>query len=334
MTNVVIDYSALKFNTEGIPVSKIIPDTVIVTEDIVAQIMGVIFVIGILCCIALSIYFFYHRKEKIIKKTSPLFGQLMLLGIIFVFISQIIWAFQPSRLSCILKVWFAAVGFGLIMGNLLAKTYRIFKVFNNIQVTSLVIRDLDLLKFSGAIVGIEVLLLVIYTFFLGTVDAYLTSSTTVTLYEYFSCQVPDDQTQNIMLGIFIGVNTFLVLMGAVIAYLTRNVDSAFNESQQIATTMYVYFACGVIFIPIYFFIGDGRDSVSAKFLLRSVGVAIAMYATLIILFFPKVKTLVKYKKELTKTSTSNSREGGGGSSGRITEITGSGSVEFLSQQEY
>jgi hypothetical protein len=59
-----------------------------------------------------------------VKKTSPVFGQLILIGVDLVLISQIFWEVAQSTPICILKVWFVSIGFGLIMG------YRYLKLNN------------------------------------------------------------------------------------------------------------------------------------------------------------------------------------------------------------
>lgn len=73
-------------------------------------------VLGLAVCLCFHIYFWINRKEKVVKKTSPIFGQLILIGIDMVFISQILWEVGQSIPICILKLWFLCLGFGLIMG--------------------------------------------------------------------------------------------------------------------------------------------------------------------------------------------------------------------------
>ena len=254
------------------------------------------------------IYFFIKRKEKVVKKTSPVFVQLMLFGIIMVNVSLIIWSFESTQLFCITKVWIGAIGFALIMGNLLAKTYRIFKIFTNVRVSSVAITDADLLKFSGGIILFEVLLLSIYTFAKGLPDAVLKDSTTQTLYRFISCEVSDSSFQTIMTIAILVINALFVLFGVVIAYLTRNVDSSFNESKYIALTMYVYLLSGLIFLAIYFTSGDGSGSVFRQYLARSLGGVIAMIFTIASLFGPKLAAVIKEQQSSSKkTSSEGSR---------------------------
>jgi hypothetical protein len=99
----------------GAPISKVVPQQITLSEAVGAVFTAFVFV-GLVICIVFHIYFFHYRKEKVVRKTSPIFNQLILIGIDMVFISQIFWVVGQSTVMCILKVWFICVGFGLIMG--------------------------------------------------------------------------------------------------------------------------------------------------------------------------------------------------------------------------
>lgn len=249
----------------------------------------------IVICVASMVYFYINREEKVIKKSSPVFCQLILFGIIMVNASLIIWTIPQTQFTCILKIWILCVGFALIMGNLLAKTYRIFKIFTNVKVSTSAITDLDLLKFSGAVIFLEVILLIIYTFGSGTLpDAVVVNSTTNSLYSYISCQIEDNEGfQTAMTIIIIAFNEILVILGAIIAYLTRNVDSAFNESAYIGATMYCYIFLSVIFLALYYTNGDSAGSASRRYVERSFAILAAMAFTFAMLFGPKFLTIAK-----------------------------------------
>lgn len=102
----------------GAPISKIVPQQITMSEPVGAIFTAFVFV-GLVACVIFHIYFFYYRKEKVVRKTSPIFNQLILIGIDMVFISQIFWVVGQTTVMCILKVWFICVGFGLIMGYLI-----------------------------------------------------------------------------------------------------------------------------------------------------------------------------------------------------------------------
>ena len=285
-------------------------------------IVSILALLLIVICISSMIYFYVNRNEKIIKKSSPVFCQLILFGIIMVNSSLIIWTLTQTQVTCIVKLWVLCLGFALIMGNLLAKTYRIFKIFTNIKVSTAAITDIDLLKFSGVVIFFEAALLAIYTFGSGTLpEAIVINSSTNSLYAFVSCQVPNNETfQTTMTIVIIAFNIILVLLGAVIAYLTRNVDSAFNESTWIGATMYAYIFLSVIFLSLYYTNGDGSGSAGAQYAERSFAILLGMLLTLGFLFGPKFMTIARIY-----FSTTNGTNSGGISgvidSSRITDVS-------------
>ena len=257
---------------------------------------------------AFSIYFYVNRREKVVKKTSPFFSQLMLLGIILCITSQIFWDVSQETWTCILKIWCLAIGFGLIMGNLLAKTYRIFKIFNNARVTSLVIRDTDLLQFTGAVILLEIILLCLYTFTSGLPKPIAIQSTSDSLLKIVKCEVPSGFVQLAGIIVLLGVNFLLVLGAVVIAYLTRNVDSAFNESRYIAYTVYIYLLVTIILLPLYYTAGDSSSSNSRMFIIRTIAVLVPMYFTLGALFLPKIYLVNKSKRAERKLAEQEAKK--------------------------
>lgn len=258
--------------------------------------MLIFIVLGLILVILCSIYFFANRREKVIKKTSPIFSQLILLGILLCITSQIFWDVHQTEFTCFTKVWLLALGFGLIMGNLLAKTYRIFKIFNNARVTSLVIRDIDLLKFTLVVLLVEVLFLCIYCFPAGLPRPDIIQSQSDTLLKVYQCRVPSVAMQYFGTISLFAVNFILVICAVVVAFLTRNVDSAFNESLYIAYVVYIYLVVAAVLLPLYYTAGDSPSSQSRQFVIRNIGILIPMLFTLFALFGPKIYLVHKAKK--------------------------------------
>lgn len=293
--NVTIDPTALIWKGGVQPVSMIVPQDITFADPLgwTALIFIIIAIILVLLC---SLYFFVNRREKAIKKTSPIFSQLILLGILLCISSQIFWDTHQTEFTCFTKVWLLAIGFGLIMGNLLAKTYRIFKIFNNARVTSLVIRDIDLLKFTLAVLLMEILLLSIYCFPVGLPRPEIIQSQSDSLLKVFQCRVPSTFMQFFGTISLFTANFILVICAVFVAFLTRNVDSAFNESLYIAYIVYSYFVVAVVLMPLYYTAGDSPSSQSRQFVIRNIGILIPMFFTLFALFGPKIYFVHKAKK--------------------------------------
>lgn len=295
-TNVTYDNSLLIWKNGEKPVSMIVPQQVNIDSPI-----GIVFlvltIIALIISICFSFLFWHYKDEKVVKKTSPFFSQLILIGVDLCLISQIFWGVSQSSFTCFIKIWLLAIGFGLIMGNLLAKTYRIFKIFTNVQITNLILKDTDLLKFSVVILSIEVALLCVYCFVSGTPRPVNIQSTSDSLLLIIQCAVPSSFVQLFGQISILTFNGLLILCGVVIAYVSRNVESSFNESKYIAITVYIYLLVIIILLPLYYTAGDSGSSVNRQYILRNISVLAAMYFTLVALFVPKIMNIYRTKKE-------------------------------------
>ena len=161
---------------------------------------------------------------------------------------------------------------------------------------SLVITDNDLLKFSGSVFALEFVLLCIYSFAVGVQRKLVMESTTDELYSYVCCSNGSPQFESIMGLLILGYNSVLVLCGCLVAFLTRRVDSAYNESRHIAFSMYDMLVCIVILVPIYYTTGDGVGSATRKYLLRSLAMLFANTFTMLAMFAPKLWALREYNR--------------------------------------
>lgn len=295
--NLTFNMSMLHFKTyPDIPISSSKSDDT--TYDSAIGITVIILAsINVLLCIYSMIVFHINRKNGVIKKSSPFFCQLMLLGLILVDLGLILWSFKPSTTTCIVKAWLTIIGIGLIIANLFAKTYRIFKIFTNIRVKTKAITDAYLLKFSLSVVAIEILLLCIYTFPDGLPSPVIELNQSDPTHGHLECITDDLYYNNTMIGVMIGFNCFIVLLIAIVAFMSRNVASSYNESKYIGIILYFYVVLVLITLPIYYTVANAKNVASIQFGVRSFAFLIGVYFTWLLLFGQKHHRIHSIKKE-------------------------------------
>ena len=142
------------------------------------------------------------------------------------------------------------------------------------------------------------------------------------LLQFIVCQSPSSSIQLGLLIALFAYNFILVVMGVIVAYKTRNVDSAFNESRYIGFTMYIYLLTAIILIPLYYTAGDSSSSLSRQFILRTIGFVLSMYFTLFALFVPKI---IAVERDIKARKQARKREGSETTAThRVTEISTTG----------
>lgn len=283
-----LNESALSFRSNQQTTSRLDPGDQLQTA--IGAIVVAIAICIILCSLVFIVFFYRHRHDRNIKRSSPLFNQLILVGIIFICAGLIVWTPLQSQATCIVKIWLSAVGFCLIVCSILVKTYRINKIFHA-KVRYVSLSDFELIKFGAPLLLIEITLLLVYTLADGLPQATLVVGRAPQIFSYTICTTANATFQDILTAAIISYNFLLVIITAVLAYQARHVIKEYNESAFIAYLVYIYTILAVITLAIYFDAGMSPSAPNIQYYSRSVGAIIALLATIVFLFLPKMPAL-------------------------------------------
>jgi len=81
---------------------------------------------------------------------------LELAGFILLYISTILGLDIPGQGVCVARPLTLNIGFMLVVSNIVAKNFRVYRIFHNIYVTKRVIPDSHLLKMVGTIMFVNI----------------------------------------------------------------------------------------------------------------------------------------------------------------------------------
>jgi hypothetical protein len=81
--------------------------------------------------IGLVVYMYLNRTFRVIQASSPTFLAIVALGSIISYGGTFVSIWEPTVLYCSLYPWFKYIGFALVFGALLIKTYRIQVIFTS-----------------------------------------------------------------------------------------------------------------------------------------------------------------------------------------------------------
>ncbi|KAI9092833.1 periplasmic binding protein-like I [Phlyctochytrium arcticum] len=297
-------------NTEP-PVSVLIPDYVKSSDAVVIAVKAIA-AAGLVIDLFLAIYIARNTRHEVIKRSSPLFCLLMLLGMALIYVDLFLWDGPQSTTTCVSKIWVPLVGFATVMGPLLAKTFRIYQIFNSKRLRSRTLRNSHLIGMFAFVLSGQLALLVIWTAF-DPISPANVISTSSNFYGVISCQGKEPVFQNAMFVAFIAYNCLLLGAGSALSYKTRNVHSSFNESKYIAYTIYNISLCVAVLLPIYLTIGDNPGSTLRTYLVRSLATIFGNTAAMLILFGTKVYQVYR---DARADEYDSSGGAGGPSSGR------------------
>ncbi|RUP47910.1 periplasmic binding protein-like I [Jimgerdemannia flammicorona] len=216
-----------------------------------------------------------------------------LLGLMFAFGSIASYTLIPTVAICSLRPICLAVSFVLVLGNIIAKTFRIYRIFDNSfalksnTITNRYLSTIVIALLAGALVTVGLWLILDPPVpMLAAVNSLSSAWTCNSRYS----TVGRASIFEILLIIYLGS---MVLVASILAYKTRGVDDMFGESKQIAFVSYNMMIAGTICIPTLFL---PSAEFLASYYLCICALLFATVFALIALFVPKMIAIVKHHK--------------------------------------
>lgn len=108
---------------------------------------------GIFLCVLFAVGVFALRKTNPIMMASPVFCYLILLGGAMLFVSVILRLPTQTDGLCISSVWMASLGFTVLWGHLIAKNYRIWRIFDNPLYKQIIMRNTEVFLYACILTG-------------------------------------------------------------------------------------------------------------------------------------------------------------------------------------
>ncbi|KAG0352968.1 hypothetical protein BG005_007675 [Podila minutissima] len=222
-----------------------------------------------------------HRHAQVIKASSPLFCCLELVGFIMLYISTILGLDIPVQGVCVARPLTLNIGFMLVVSNIVAKNFRVYRIFHNIYVTKRVIRDSHLLKIVGTIMFVNIAIMAVW---FAKTPPTLQQVTMGDLTTYFTCNTQSG-TGTPFFAVLFAYNVALLLVATYLAYKNRNVAANYNECRQIAFVVYNILLSGCIALPTLF-LPQGQYFTS--FFLSNIVLLFGTTVSLMFMFLPKL----------------------------------------------
>ncbi|KAF9570337.1 hypothetical protein EC968_001950 [Mortierella alpina] len=239
---------------------------------------------GTLCSIAilltlLSAFLVYTLRDNIIiKAASPTFCLCELLGILLVFIWCIMMVGVPKTARCTTQSLLLPTGITLLAGSLTIKNYRIYRIFNSVNVANQAFQTRLLLRF----VLLAVLLALIPVIIETVLDVPHPHTINIHADQWIRCR--GQRHDNWWLLASTIVPLLLVLFGVFLAFKTRNVVYLWNEARQISLVLYnIFFFTLIIVISLFF----PDDLYTASFYIEICGIFFTTLLALYVLFYPR-----------------------------------------------
>ncbi|KAJ3105626.1 hypothetical protein HDU97_007833 [Phlyctochytrium planicorne] len=295
---------------EAAPRAIISPPNLAATLIILFTILSLLFC-GV--CIAGLVAF---KKYKVLKTASPELSIIIIVGLMMLSFYPLVMTGEPSNWKCILEIWLLPASISIAVGTLIAKNYRVYRVFTN-KFMGLAISNTMVLGWAFAILALDLVISIVWTAY-DPPNVSWSLSRMGSFYEVqWYCLSKNGQNQSVFQGYFLyflwsntkntsgvesGFHALLFALGILLSALTKHLPPNFNQSGPMLSVMYVCIACGVFAIALLNSIKlDKASQVIIKAFCAYAGVWLSLYN----IFYPPFHSIFKEKMDVSNKGGSH-----------------------------
>ena len=257
--------------------------------------------------------YFYYRKQPSIKATSTTLTICLFVGCYILLLSSLMYSIRNAlvlsedqvmkiRVSLVYQVflckndfYLSSIAVDLILATIIAKTLRIYHIFNKFGKVNKICSDQCLFILILIIVSVKVVLIVLWTCldvnYLVFEEKFISQS--VPPYYVFVENKCKSKYIEMWIGMLFGYTLLLILLMIVLAALTRKIKRQhFNESKIICKLVFLLVMSLSIALPLWF-IFYYVNATAARLLVYNAEVIIAVFIYQAVPIFPKICPLVR-----------------------------------------
>merc|ERR1711862_285846 len=238
------------------------------------------------------VFFGYIIPRMRVKLSSPPFLIIITVSILVGFCSVYAWFGQPNKVGCGFQPWLLGLAVNSMVAALCAKNLRIYRIFNA-PLKRTTMRDYEVLAVWLIMMAPSIFILFLWTL-ISTPTAELTVQDDGD--KHWVCETggfTGPPGGLIFFSIFVAYTLIILVLGAVVSFLTRNVPSKFNESRLIAISIYNLVFLGVIVIPVFFVLEN--FNAFAAWIIRTIAIIYGFSTTLCLILSLKFGVLLRIK---------------------------------------
>ena len=277
-------------------------------------------VLILLCMVIIFIVILFGKllKYRRLRRASPTFLILLLIAMIIGYSSIYAWFGKPHPVACGFQPWLLGLSTISMISALCVKNIRIWRIFKLSHSRQVKITDFQLFILWIISIIPAVFILILWTI-ISTPTAEMKY---VDGDDHYLCTTggfTGEPGGLVFFFCFVAYCAFILIIGAIISFLIRNVPSQFNETKLLTISIYNLGFLSAVIIPVFMVVNPINPF--AAWIIRSSAILYAFTATLILQFLPiligifivdKGQNVKVFKSSLRgpKTSSNTANTGG------------------------
>lgn len=229
----------------------------------------------------------WFRACPVIRSSSPGFCSLLLLGATMCACSNFGLSLFAVSAGCASSAWLLTTGFTLMFSALLAKLWRLYRIFESRRLQSVHVGNRRLFAFVAAMVAIDIAVNSMWSGVEGFPVEYVRVDVHRPSRDFVRCAY-SPRSVAFVYG-HLACKGALIVAGVVLTVLTRNLPSMFNETPRLAAALY---NCVLLLLFVLPMVAVGVGGREVSYQLRSYAVLLVVSSTASILFLPKFAAIL------------------------------------------
>jgi hypothetical protein len=241
--------------------------------------------------ISSTVFLFLYRNTKLIKASQGPIMWFIVLGEFFGGARVINAALDITDATCQAGIWMGHLAFFFVFGVLFLKTWRVDRLVNSKSLKRVKITTTDVLKMLFVIQLVVVIYLFVLTYVGNPHRSYVSHTSSNQTTHELRCSFEEPAIHTALFAI----EAVILIVGAKLCWATKDVPDAVNEAKFIAMAITSILMISILAFPVVFLLNLPP---ATQQLIASMSFAFAGYLTTIIIFGPKMLSLVYYREDL------------------------------------
>lgn len=282
--------------------------------------------LAIAIAISFAGFVYCYRARKAVRAMQPPFLGAICLGVTVMLLAVVSLSIEDNAITdpgpnaaCMATPWLLSMGFTIVMSALIAKLWRINKLFKNtLRRTTVTMKEA--LYIFGGIFSINFLLLLVWTL----VDPleWEIRQTEDEEWNQFGVCTATNTAGFVLFVVTMMFNLATLCIACQQAYKARRISTTLSESKQLGFALFSWVQIVLVGVPVLFLIED--DNPNAQYFLQVVVIVAGCISMLLFVFVPIIVASLKSESDnspavrisgvTTTRSNVSFREGEGASS--------------------
>lgn len=250
--------------------------------------------------------FWWYRDSKIIKSATWQFLIIMIIGCIIGAGTTMVWMGRPHPWICALRIWLPPNAFLLILGPLMAKTWRLHRIFSTSHLKVQPITLSTLVWIVAVLQAVQVIIC-IFWISLGTHKTRIMDDPTDSSQAFALCGT--SLANRVCAYVTYSYIGLIIVFGCYLSFKVRKLPKDFNESRWIGRTLYNMCLFAVLILILGYALMRYPDVVAILICVGTLGISLG---SMIIMMGPKIFTLWQKPESRLPTTQRDSKSGSQG----------------------